>query len=390
MAKCFWNMRLQFKRFGGPTLVLSMALMSPNGMAQTNSDNTAKQSPNIRFVHPEPTPPVTNNTVTNNPSTAQDGTEQVDKEPENVTNNYYGYGWPDPFWLGPCLPGERVTNYFNGAPVYFGYGYPYVGYGSTGYGPPFNGYLGFPHWGYPGVINAGPLQPNFNQPRLNPAGFPWPGMIGDRKANAPVAAGRAVQPAVFPRAIDAVPANPAVTEIQRRVDVLKPSTPEGRLRADRLIAQGDVSFAAQRYGVASSKYQDAMAKAPDYPTSHFRLAHCDIASGNFDLALTRFLMALELAGSAQRVNFSLEQLYQGDKFAKQTHIDRLQDAIQREPDDGGLVFLMGLTLHYDQNPVQARGWFVKSQSMPGTHQAYVHFFLPVVPIAEPAPIANPK
>ena len=307
--------------------------------------------------------------------------QQRDRESENVTNNYYGYGWPNPFLLGSCYPGGRVTNYYNGVPVYFGNGYasPYGGgYGATWYGQQLNGSFGFPS-----VFNLGPLQPNLIQPNFNQAGFQQPGMMVPGIGNAPVVAGGLVQPPAFPRAIDAVPANPAVTEIQRRVDVLKPSTPEGRGRADRLLAQGDAMFAAQRYGVASAKYKDAMAKAADYPKSHFRLAHGDIASGNYDLALTRFLMALELAGSAERVNFSLEQLYQGDKFAKQTHIDRLQDAILREPGSGGLVFLMGLTLHYDQHPLEARVWLNKSQTMPGTHRAYVHYFLPVVEIAEP-------
>ncbi len=317
-------------------------------------------------------------------------------ETENVTNNFYGYGWPNPFLLGSCFPGGRVTNNYNGVPVFFGsgYGYPYGGgYGATWYGQQLNGSLGFP-----GVFHVGPLQPNLLQPNFvqpnliqpnliqpnfNQAGFQQPGMIAPGIGNAPAVAGGALQPAAFPRAIDAIPANPAVTEIQRRVDVLKPSTPEGRGRADQLLAQGDAQFSAQRYGLASAKYKDAMAKAADYPKSHFRLAHCDIASGNYDLALTRFLMALELAGSAERVNFSLEQLYQGDKFTKQTHIDRLQDAILREPDDGGLVFLMGLTLHYDQHPLEARVWLNKSQAMPGAHQAYVHYFLPVIPVAEP-------
>jgi thioredoxin-like negative regulator of GroEL len=172
-------------------------------------------------------------------------------------------------------------------------------------------------------------------------------------------------------------------EILHRAHVLKASTPDGRTRADRLIASGDQSFWDQKYGVAASKYRDAIAKAPDYPEAHFRLAHAKFAIGHFDSAFTEFLLALELAGSGDRPYFSLEQLYLGDKLAKQQHFDRLNDAMLREPSDGSLVFLYALCLHYDGRPLEARELFVKSSTLAGTHRDYIHHFLPVAPIAEP-------
>ncbi len=298
---------------------------------------------------------------------------------DSVTNNYYGYGFPSQTFYG-----GNVYNNVNGVPVHFGnypvgiaYPYPYgYGYGYRyGYGYTANGLGGYGSAWYPPQFNAvGPL----NQVNFFAAGG-GRGQVNVPQVNVPrfnVPQANVVPPGL---------ANDASGEIQRRVDVLRRSTPEGRDRADRLLAQGDALFALQRFSAASAKYRDAMAKAPDYPKPHFRLAHCSIATASFDLALTHSLMALELAGSAERVNFSLDELYRGNELTKQSHFERLQDAILREPNDGGLVFLLALTLHYDDRPWEARQQFIASQAMPGAHQAYVHLFLPIVPVAEPIP-----
>lgn len=174
-----------------------------------------------------------------------------------------------------------------------------------------------------------------------------------------------------------------VDEIRRRVSVLKPSTPAGRTRADRSISLGDTAFSEQVYARALSKYRDAIARAPDYAEGHFRLAHAYIATRRFNLALDSALIALELSGTSRRPGFSLQEMYRGNKFARETHDEQLLDASLREPDDGGLEFLIGFTLHYGGNPLKAREHFRRSATLEGPHQPYLRHFLPVVPIAEP-------
>ncbi len=183
---------------------------------------------------------------------------------------------------------------------------------------------------------------------------------------------------------DAQPPGPfdALEEIRRRAAVLKPSTPAGRTRADRMISAGDTAFAEQVYARATSKYRDAIARAPDYAESHFRLAHAYVATRRYNLALNSAMIALELAGTARRDRFSLEEMYRGNKFARQQHDAKLLDASLREPTDGGLQFLIGFTLHYGGNPLKAREHFRQAVSLPGPHQAYVRHFLPVQPVAE--------
>ena len=149
-------------------------------------------------------------------------------------------------------------------------------------------------------------------------------------------------------------------EIRRRVMVLKRSTPQSRTRADRLISAGDASFRKQSYARAVAQYRDAIARAPDYAEGHFRLAHAYVATRRFNLALKSAMTAIELAGTARRDGFSMDELYQGNKFAREQHDAMLFDAALREPTDGGLQFLIGFTLHYDRQPLKAREHFRKA------------------------------
>lgn len=182
--------------------------------------------------------------------------------------------------------------------------------------------------------------------------------------------------------VQGVDAFDELAEIRRRVAVLKRSTPARRDRADRLISNADEAFAEQNYARAVALYRDAIARAPDYAEAHFRLAHAYVATRRYNLALKSALMALELSGTSRRNGFSLAELYRGNKFARERHDEMLLDAALREPEDGGLKFLIGFTTYYAPNPLKAREHFRESMEFPGAHQAYVRQFLPAVPIAD--------
>jgi len=168
-------------------------------------------------------------------------------------------------------------------------------------------------------------------------------------------------------------------EIARRVGVLKPSTEAGRTRADQLIAEGDREFADGVYRRAAMKYREAINRAADYSNAYFRAGHAYVANGDYELAVTYFSMALELARTADRGGFSLETLYRGDDAAKQNHLVKLTVAAARQPLEGGLPFLTGITLYYDGNPLKAREHFRRSSELPGRHRPYAALFLPPDP-----------
>ena len=182
--------------------------------------------------------------------------------------------------------------------------------------------------------------------------------------------------------LNADPGFDGLNEVRRRVSVLKSSTPQGRERADRFISMGDRAFADQKLARANALYRDAIAKAPDYAAGHFRLAHAYVATRQYTLAQKSLMVALELSGSVKRGGFSLEDMYQGDQFIRDKHLETLLDASKREPNDGGLRFLLGFFLHYDNKPLQGREHFVAANKIAGVHQHYTRYFLPAKPVAE--------
>lgn len=279
----------------------------------------------------------------------------------------YGYSPYDPYGYGfggfpqrPIIYPPNITVVPHGVPLT-------SGMLNGAYSVPINPYL--PYGGYgnapvvptvpfdqpqPPVVLARPAMPNANaNPNANP------------NANVPPPA-------------PAQPFDPENTEdeIRRRVAALKPSTEAGRLRSDELIAAGDKEFAAQEYRRAASKYREAIAKAPDYPPSHLRAGHAYIATGDYELAVTYLAMGFELSRTIKQPGFSLADLYRGNALAQEQHHEALADAVLRQPQDGGLLFLTGITQHYSGRPLQARDYFRRASEIPGRHQAYAAMFLP--------------
>ncbi len=272
------------------------------------------------------------------------------------------------------------NNYYIQVPGYQPYGYynPYQSVNPYGHNPYGNGYnynQGYSS-GY-GNYYGNPYQSGqYNYPPA--VGVPYgPGQYGNF-ANPPVAAAGPIAPqAQAPQPVQP-PNGPPKTEdeIKRRVAALKPSTDAGRLQSDELIADGDREFAAQQYRKAAATYRQAISKAPDYPPGHLRSGHAYLATGDYELAVTYFAMGFELSRTIQRPDFSLEGLYKGDRAAKEQHQEALADAVLRQPNDGGLLFLTGLFQHYDGHPLQARDYFRRAASMSGRHQPYAAMFVP--------------
>lgn len=311
------------------------------------------------------------------------------------------------------------NHHYHSFPGYLGYGYPYGGWSQFYHGGPIiyppnitvvppgvpltsdilEGAYSVPLEFYSPFRGASPLpvfpiEP-FNQP-LDPGFAARPPLRNNAAPN--------VMPNVMPGGAQgagamnggAAPVAPPVAqdEITRRVAALKPSTETGRLRSDELIADGDREFAAQQFRKAAGKYREAIAKAPDYPPGHLRAGHAYIATGDYELAVTYFAMGFELSRNIKRPGFSLADLYRGNALAQQQHEETLADAVLRQPDDGGLLFLTGLTLHYGGRPLQARDYFRRATEMPGRHQPYAAMFVPqpaeAKQPAEPKQPAPPK
>lgn len=297
----------------------------------------------------------------------------------------HGHGTNNNFYIQ--TPSFHHYNDYYGYPSALGYGNLY-GYG-TGYGY-YGGYYPRGPIIYPPAITVVPhgvpltaemLNGTYSTP-IMPYGYDFG--VGDP----PVTIMRPMVPQANANAHNAPPIAPPAPpmpkvgppapedEITRRVAALKPSTDVGRLRSDEWMADGDREFANQQYRRAAAKYRDAIAKAPDYPPAHLRAGHAYIATGDHDLAVTYLAMGFELSRTIERPGFSLEDLYRGNHLAKEQHHEALADAVLRQPNDGGLLFLTGIVQHYDGRPLQARDYFRRAAELAGRHQPYAKMFLP--------------
>jgi hypothetical protein len=104
-------------------------------------------------------------------------------------------------------------------------------------------------------------------------------------------------------------------------------------------------------------------------------------------------MGLELSRDTVRDGFTLDTLYKGDAISKQQHYGELGAALRRQPQDGGLNYLMGMMLHYDGNATKAEEYFRKAVELPGRHRPYAAMYLPAehpaAPVAAAAPVPAP-
>lgn len=278
----------------------------------------------------------------------------------------------------PSQPGVGGSNTINVPYPWWGgnvwgpsWGYPY---GYTYYPPAF-GYSHFGGWRNWSVYQTQPVQPIIVvQPQI---------VMPPAAANV----GAMPAPAIAHRGGGQMRDD---LEIARRAAALKPSNEAGRMRADQLIAEGDREFAAGSYRRAALKYRDAVNRAQDYSTAYFRAGHAYTANGDFELAVTYFSMALELARTTDRGGFTLDSLYRGDDAAKMNHLRSLDVAAARQPLEGGLPFLTGILLHYDGSPLQARDHFRRAAGLPGRHRPYTSLFLPPDPKDPPENAADPN
>lgn len=326
--------------------------------------------------------------------------------------------WPASNQTRPIVNGPIVNGHGGGGhgpghhhhgslPGYWIGGYYPWGWGGSGWG-----------WGYPVPYPyAGPgysFIPGYNwygvappvvvvQPQIVQVPMQVPVQVPQLPANA-VAANRPaagnVQPPLAGGGNNAMLPPPRVirpdanapgaeTEILRRVIALRKSDANDRTRADQAIADGDQEFADGQYRRAMLDYRDALKRAPDYPLALFRAGHAHTVLGDYDLAVTYFGMGLELSRDTVRDGFTLDTLYKGDAISKQQHYGELGAALRRQPQDGGLNYLMGMMLHYDGNATKAGEYFRKAVELPGRHRPYAAMYLPDAPPAAPLPAAAP-
>jgi tetratricopeptide (TPR) repeat protein len=129
-----------------------------------------------------------------------------------------------------------------------------------------------------------------------------------------------------------------------------PSTPEAQLRSLRAQAQGDEAFARQDYHRAWDRYRSAASTAKDNGAAYMRVGYALVALGRLSSAVQYFKRGLSLDPAMAAIGPTPDDLYRDNRLAWNAHLARVTQWVQEDIRDAERVFLLGLLLHYDNDP----------------------------------------
>lgn len=251
------------------------------------------------------------------------GGHHGDRHHQHGGHHHHGgdWGWDDGAWGGYGYPWD-----YGYVPYYGGFPYGYYG----GYLPPviltFDDLLASSRLGW---------NPDF-VPRAAP------------QINVVV---------VEPPEVD--PAEP-LEAARPRVRVANAAAEE---RGRKWLAIGDRYFEQQRYRQAYQRYKEAAEAAPNLAEAYLRQAQAMVAAAQYELAATAFQRYLRLDDEMADVPFALADLYVGQDAAQTAHLEALAVEAEDHPDDGDLLLLVGMQLHYGGQPERARPFLERAATL---------------------------
>ena len=150
--------------------------------------------------------------------------------------------------------------------------------------------------------------------------------------------------------------------------------------AQEYIGIGDAKFAGGKYAEASQRYRKATQIAPQLADPWFRQGFAQAAIGDtdpkhYELAAVAIRRGLELKPEWPKSNFRISELYGGDDQAKTDHIEALAKAAEAQPNNGDLMFLVGVHLYFDGRPDRAAPFFKRAAEVSAGDKSYLRPFL---------------
>jgi tetratricopeptide (TPR) repeat protein len=149
---------------------------------------------------------------------------------------------------------------------------------------------------------------------------------------------------------------------------------EATARARQFIEYGDARFRHQQFADAYQRYRKAAESAPNLADAYFRQAFAQAALGRYRPAVNSIRRGLALEPEWAKAPLRLGQLYDRNRAAKETHLERLALAADDEPESGELMFLLGVELLCDDQPERARTFLLRAAEL-GLEKQIVRGFL---------------
>lgn len=159
---------------------------------------------------------------------------------------------------------------------------------------------------------------------------------------------RALQPENGDRPKPAEKRGPKRAADRKPPELPRTPHPEADPKAEsaRLIKLGREAFAAQEYGRAAQRFEQAITTAAD-PAAHFLLAQSYLALGKYREAVDEIATGLRLQPDWPTSDFRPRELYGKEPGTFEEHMQRLEEVRARHPNDALLLFLSAYEMWFD-------------------------------------------
>lgn len=131
----------------------------------------------------------------------------------------------------------------------------------------------------------------------------------------------------------------------------------------KFVGYGDKQFSKGNYLDAQLRYRKAIKAAPDFAEAYFRRGQAMIALGQYDLAAGAFKQGLQLKPTWPMEGFRLVDLYGDNLLAMDDHLDALRDAVDQQPLNPDLEFLLAWQLYFGGQRHASEEHFVRAAAM---------------------------
>jgi hypothetical protein len=132
---------------------------------------------------------------------------------------------------------------------------------------------------------------------------------------------------------------------------VKPSTPAARLRSLEHQANGDEQLRKQLWAQAYMRYRSAIEAAGDRGEAQFRQGFTHTVMQHYAPAIREFKRGLFLDKDLPLNGIRLAMLFgPGSEALRTSVLHKVADWVKEDPKDADRLFLLGLLLHYEDDP----------------------------------------
>jgi tetratricopeptide (TPR) repeat protein len=152
----------------------------------------------------------------------------------------------------------------------------------------------------------------------------------------------------------------------------------------RQLAQGKEAFEGEAYAEADRRFEQAERAKPEDPLAYFLRAQAQFAQRQFREAVESIEAGLRRRPDWPGAPFRVRDLYGENATDYVEHRKRLEEALERNPNDPFLLFLLGYQLWFDGKQGEAKELFQRALKLaPERDKQFINrFLLHGMPVAQ--------